>query len=165
MVAIVVLLAFFIFKKKGKATSILLFFILTTSYAGLPTQVFPAFDKTISGSFLDALHQHYLNGGFNNDHPLNDDDKNHEPDVDPRGQPSLPSSCYEVAQMSFPGSAEVAIAVKVVIQSPMTVIVQGQKIAPILIPMNMEEQRRIFLVRISCTTIITIQNTMPKVTP
>lgn len=104
LVAIVFLLAFFIFKKKGKATFILLFFIISTSYAGLPTQVFPAFDNTISGAFLDALHQHYLNGGFNNDHPLNDDDKNHEPDVDPRGQPSLPSSCYEVAQMSFPGS-------------------------------------------------------------
>lgn len=104
LVAIVVLLAFFIFKKKGKVTSILLFFIISASYAGLPTQVFPAFDKTISGAFLDALHQHYLNGGFNNDHPLNDDDKDHEPDVDPRGQPSLPSSCYKVAQMSFPGS-------------------------------------------------------------
>jgi hypothetical protein len=102
LVVIVGLLAFFIFKKKGKATSILLFFIISSSYAGLPTQVFPAFDKTISGAFLDALHQHYLNGGFNNDHPLNDDDKDHEPDVDPRGQPSLPSSCYEIARMGNP---------------------------------------------------------------
>jgi hypothetical protein len=103
LVAIVALLVLFIFKKKGNASFILLFFFLSSSYAGLPTEILPAFDGSISGGFLDALYEHYLKGGFQNDNPLNEDDKNHEPEVDPRGQPSLPSSCYEIARISSSG--------------------------------------------------------------
>ncbi|MGB5169959.1 MAG: hypothetical protein WBN11_00540 [Eudoraea sp.] len=103
LIAIVALLVFFIFKKKGNASFILLFFFLSTSHAGLPTQILPAFQGSISGGFLDALYQHYLKGGFQNDNPLGEDDQNHEPEVDPRGQPSLPSSCYEIARISNSG--------------------------------------------------------------
>lgn len=51
--------------------------------------------QTIFKEALKRVANHWKKGGFDNPNPLSPKDKNHEPDIDPRGQPKLPSSCIE----------------------------------------------------------------------
>ncbi len=105
LVGILALLAVLVFKKKGKgaATLLLLMMVLPLSAGIVPTDI-----ELLGGlaeNLVKGLGNHYGKGGFNGDDPLSEDDKEHEPEVDPRGQPSLPSSCYEITRMGRQGGS------------------------------------------------------------
>jgi hypothetical protein len=104
LIGIFILLAVLIFKKNGKgAATLILFMMILPLNAGIvPTN--QEFVVGVLGNLGKSLGQHYGKGGFGGDGPLSEDDKNSEPQLDPRGQPSLPSSCYKVAEMSLSGS-------------------------------------------------------------
>ncbi|WP_339918282.1 hypothetical protein [Yeosuana marina] len=111
LVGILVLLAILVFKKKGKGTaSMILFFLFSISAeAGLVQNL----GNSLSGKataglanfFIDSMGKRYGRGDFSGDDPLDNDDETYEPELDPRGQPSLPSSCYEIARMGRSGSS------------------------------------------------------------
>ena len=110
LVGILVLLAILVFKKKGKGTASMILFLLFSISAdaglvqGLGNSPHGKATAGLANFFIDSMGKRYGRGDFSGDNPLGKDDKDFEPEVDPRGQPSLPSSCYNVAQMSFPGS-------------------------------------------------------------
>ena len=109
LIGILVLLAIFVFKKKGKGTAsmIILLTLSISAEAGLVRNL----GNSISGevatdlanNLIQGLGNRYGRGDFGGDDPLTEDDKNYEPELDPRGQPSLPSSCYEIARMGRSG--------------------------------------------------------------
>ena len=105
LVGILALLAVLVFKRKGKgAATILLFMMALPLNAGLvPTGV--ELLGSLGENLVKGLGQHYGKGGFSGNSPLSEDDRDFEPEPDPRGQPSLPSSCYGVARISNSGSS------------------------------------------------------------
>ncbi len=105
LVGILALLAVLVFKKKGKgaATLLLLMMVLPLNAGIVPTDI--EFLGRLVENLVKGLGNHYGKGDFNGVDPLNDDDNNHEPEVDPRGQPSLPSSCYEITRMGRQGGS------------------------------------------------------------
>ncbi len=107
LVGILTLLAVLVFKRKGKgkgaATLLLLMMALPLDAGVIPTNI--EFLGGLAENLTKGLGQHYGKGGFSGDDPLSEDDKNHEPEVDPRGQPSLPSSCYEITRMGRTGGS------------------------------------------------------------
>jgi hypothetical protein len=107
LIGILALLAILVFKKKGKgaATILLLFLFTWPMNANLVTAISGSAVGGMAGNLAKGLANHYGNGGFNGADPLSEDDKNHEPEVDPRGQPSLPSSCYEITRMGRSGGS------------------------------------------------------------
>ena len=111
LVAIVGLLAFFIFKKKAKGTaSMIIFFMISMSteagiVRGLGNSISGEIATDFANAIIKGLGDRYGRGDFGGDDPLSEDDKNHEPEVDPRGQPSLPSSCYEITRMGRLGGS------------------------------------------------------------
>lgn len=108
LVGILALLAFFIFKKKGKGTAsiLLLLFAFWPAQAGMVHTMSKGAVGNLgglAGGIANALGKHYGSGGFENDDPLGEGDPAHAPEPDPRGQPSLPSSCYNIARISQSG--------------------------------------------------------------
>ena len=105
LVGIFALLAVLVFRKKGKgaATLLLLLMALQLNAGMVPTNL--EFLGGLAENITKGLANHYGNGGFNGDDPLSEEDKDHEPEVDPRGQPSLPSSCYEITRMGRSGGS------------------------------------------------------------
>ncbi len=105
LVGILALLAVLVFKKKGKGVVTLLLLITALPLnAGLvPTNL--EFLGGLGKNIGNSIGKHYGNGGYAGDDPLNEDDKNHQPEPDPRGQPSLPSSCYEITRMGRQGGS------------------------------------------------------------
>ena len=102
LLVVTCLLVFFFLKRKAKkaATLILLLFALGPLNANVVTGVSGSAVGKMAIAIANALAKHYGNGNFNKDDILHDDDKDHEPDMDPRGQPTLPSSCYNIARIS-----------------------------------------------------------------
>ncbi|MFX0558565.1 hypothetical protein ACOCEA_17315 [Maribacter sp. CXY002] len=111
LVGILVLLAILVFKKKGKGTASMILFLLfsISADAGLVRSLgnSPHGKATagLANFLIDSMGKRYARGDFSGDNPLGEDDKGHEPTLDPRGQPSLPSSCYEIARMGRSGSS------------------------------------------------------------
>jgi hypothetical protein len=106
LIGIFTLLAILVFRKKGKGSATILLLMITLPLnANLVTAVGGSAVGQMAGGIGKALAEHYGKGGFNGDVPLGEDDKDYEPTPDPRGQPSLPSSCYEVARMGNSGSS------------------------------------------------------------
>ena len=111
LVGILVLLAILVFKKKGKGTASMILFLLfsISADAGLVQSLggSPHGKATagLANFLIDSMGKRYGRGGFSGGNPLSEDDKGHEPNLDPRGQPSLPSSCYEIARMGRSGSS------------------------------------------------------------
>ena len=111
LVGILVLLAILVFKKKGKGTATMILFLLfsISADAGLVRSLgnSPHGKATagLANFLIDSMGKRYGRGDFSGDNPLGEDDKGHEPTLDPRGQPSLPSSCYEIARMGRSGSS------------------------------------------------------------
>lgn len=103
LVGILALLAVLVFKKKGKGlvTLLLLITVLPLNAGLVPTDL--EFLAGLGKNIANSIGKHYGNGGYGGDDPLNEDDKNHQPEPDPRGQPSLPSSCYEITRMGRSG--------------------------------------------------------------
>jgi hypothetical protein len=103
LIGIFALLAVLVFRKKGKgAATILLLVMVLPLYAG----IVPSGVELLGGlgeNLAKGLGQHYGKGGFGNDSPLSEDDRDFEPELDPRGQPSLPSSCPRIARMGSSG--------------------------------------------------------------
>ena len=115
LVGILVLLAILVFKKKGKGTATMILFLLfsISADAGLVRSLgnSPHGKATagLANFLIDSIGKRYGRGDFSGDNPLSEDDKGHEPTLDPRGQPSLPSSCYEIARMGGSGSSGGAV--------------------------------------------------------
>jgi hypothetical protein len=103
LVGILALLAVLVFKKKGKGlvTLLLLITVLPLNAGLVPTNL--EFLGGLGKNIGNSIGKHYGNGGYGGDDPLNEDDKNHQPEPDPRGQPSLPSNCYEITRMGRSG--------------------------------------------------------------
>lgn len=107
LVGILALLAVMVFKRKGKGAATILFLLMISwpTYANVVTAVGQSAVGVMAGGIGEALADHYGNGGFKGDDPLSEDDQIHDPEPDPRGQPSLPSSCYEITRMGRSGSS------------------------------------------------------------
>lgn len=105
LVGILALLAVLVFKRKGKgaATILLLFLFTWPMNANLVTAISGSAVGEMAKGLTQGLGNHYGKGGFNGDDPLSEDDRDFEPELDPGGQPSLPSSCYEIARISNSG--------------------------------------------------------------
>lgn len=105
LIAVISLLVFFFLKRKykGTATLLLLLFALWPLNANVPVGVSGSAVGKMATAIANAFAKHYGSGGFRNDDPLSEDDKDHEPETDPRGQPTLPSSCYTIARISQSG--------------------------------------------------------------
>ncbi len=106
LIAVIGLLVFLFLKRKNKgtATLLVLLFALWPLHANVPVGISGSAVGKMATAIANAFAKHYGSGGFNNDDPLSEDDKDHEPEPDPRGQPTLPSSCYDIARISQSGS-------------------------------------------------------------
>ena len=107
LILIVGLLVILLLKRKarGTATIFIILFALSPLNANVPVGVSQSVVGKMAVAIAKALANHYGRGGYRNDDPLSEDDKDHEPETDPRGQPTLPSSCYDIARISQSGSS------------------------------------------------------------
>ncbi len=111
LVGILVLLTILVFKKKGKGTASMILFLLFSISAdagpvqGLGNSLSGKATTGLANFLIDSMGKRYGSGGFSSGNPLSEDDRDFEPEPDPRGQPSLPSSCYEITRMGRRGGS------------------------------------------------------------
>ena len=107
LVGILALLAVLVFKKKGKGSATLLLMLMTLSInAAEVKEVGPDDVKDLPNDKIEAPGDHYDDRKPSDDDPLDEDDKDHMPNPNPPGQPSLPTSCIETAQNNHPSSSD-----------------------------------------------------------
>jgi len=102
MVLVLVLVLFF-YRKKSSGKAITVLFVLTSTVLSaeiVPHEVGQSEVGKFAGNLTNSLAKFYGSGNFEKFDLLGADDANHEPNMDPRGQPSLPSSCYNIAMIS-----------------------------------------------------------------
>ncbi|MEO1487295.1 MAG: hypothetical protein AAFU57_16235 [Bacteroidota bacterium] len=111
---IILLLLFLIFRKRSALNVILALITFSSLNAGVVSSLGSSLanaakGKASVGGMLTNIAQNGSDAVLNfhadpnrwsNLELLTTDDRDYEPDMDPRGQPSLPSSCYETAQRS-----------------------------------------------------------------
>ncbi|MEO1548550.1 MAG: hypothetical protein AAFU74_17535 [Bacteroidota bacterium] len=111
---IILLLLFLVFRKRSAINVILALITFSSLNAGVVSSLGGSLSKVASGkgsiggvltniaqNSSDAVLKFYADPNrWENLRLLTTDDRDYEPDMDPRGQPSLPSSCYETAQRS-----------------------------------------------------------------
>ncbi|MEL7269386.1 MAG: hypothetical protein AAGL34_07430 [Bacteroidota bacterium] len=111
---IILLLLFLIFRKRSAINVILALITFSSLNAGVVSSLGGSLSKVASGkgsiggvltniaqNSSDSVLQFYADPNrWENLRLLTTDDRDYEPDMDPRGQPSLPSSCLATAEFS-----------------------------------------------------------------
>ncbi len=103
LVVLILILALLFFKRKSSGTTALLLLLFTSSVLSaqiVPHEIGQSEVGQFAGNLTNAFANFYGNGNFDKFDLLGSDDADHDPNMDPRGQPNLPSSCYNIARIS-----------------------------------------------------------------